>query len=554
MTNWNTVKGKMDQLIEADPTAVPSDSDTQSVQSLFDNFRQTLTGIVETSLSTLVEDEWVRTTISTALTVKLQGESDQMATATLDELRNQFRRSNENAVAKLNDARKSSNIRMETQKVELKAQMDQVLAQHEKEMQAKYAAELKASQEETEKLKQSLESSLTQQLAAKAALQKAKKEADALRTQVSEYERSIQKLEGNAGAVEELEAMKRALQAEVAAVRSLPESLPGALLRPSAYHGRCSAQVKREMRKQIDSVNAELNQQIETVQTELKQVKHDIKTETGKVQPDKKPAENLDCKGLLQELMTLMWGEINSARQAARDQREMLSALKESMAELKAENEQARQAAMDNKQLLKEAKKEAEDARNSTITVTRRAEAAERRVADLTAELELERGRAAAAGALGDQVAELERQRDSLAARQAELEAELAAAIAERDGAIAKLESYKDAQLELEEMKAALEAEMEAVRSLPPPPYHDHPHTTGVALPSAPAGVALPPAPAVRGLSPPATAVRSPRAWLCTGEAGDARADRVRAIRAQHADRHGEVGAEGGLRRHQDEP
>jgi len=552
MTNWNTVKGKMDQLIEADPTAVPSDSDTQSVQSLFDNFRQTLTGIVETSLSTLVEDEWVRTTISTALTVKLQGESDQMATATLDELRNQFRRSNENAVAKLNDARKSSNIRMETQKVELKAQMDQVLAQHEKEMQAKYAAELKASQEETEKLKQSLESSLTQQLAAKAALQKAKKEADALRTQVSEYERSIQKLEGNAGAVEELEAMKRALQAEVAAVRSLPESLPGALLRPSAYHGRCSAQVKREMRKQIDSVNAELNQQIETVQTELKQVKHDIKTETGKVQPDKKPAENLDCKGLLQELMTLMWGEINSARQAARDQREMLSALKESMAELKAENEQARQAAMDNKQLLKEAKKEAEDARNSTVTVTRRAEAAERRVADLTAELELERGRAAAAGALGDQVAELERQRDSLAARQAELEAELAAAIAERDGAMAKLESYKDAQLELEEMKAALEAEMEAVRSLPPPPYHDHPHTTGVALPSAPAGVALPPAPAVRGLSPPATAVRSPRAWLCTGEAGDACADRVGAIRAQHADRHGEVGAEGGLRRHQD--
>ena len=554
MTNWNTVKGKMDQLIEADPTAVPSDSDTQSVQSLFDNFRQTLTGIVETSLSTLVEDEWVRTTISTALTVKLQGESDQMATATLDELRNQFRRSNENAVAKLNDARKSSNIRMETQKVELKAQMDQVLAQHEKEMQAKYAAELKASQEETEKLKQSLESSLTQQLAAKAALQKAKKEADALRTQVSEYERSIQKLEGNAGAVEELEAMKRALQAEVAAVRSLPESLPGALLRPSAYHGRCSAQVKREMRKQIDSVNAELNQQIETVQTELKQVKHDIKTETGKVQPDKKPAENLDCKGLLQELMTLMWGEINSARQAARDQREMLSALKESMAELKAENEQARQAAMDNKQLLKEAKKEAEDARNSTVTVTRRAEAAERRVADLTAELELERGRAAAAGALGDQVAELERQRDSLAARQAELEAELAAAIAERDGAMAKLESYKDAQLELEEMKAALEAEMEAVRSLPPPPYHDHPHTTGVALPSAPAGVALPPVLAVRWLSPPATAVRSPRAWLCTGEAGDARADRVGAIRAQHADRHGEVGAEGGLRRHQDEP
>jgi len=552
MTNWNTVKGKMDQLIEADPTAVPSDSDTQSVQSLFDNFRQTLTGIVETSLSTLVEDEWVRTTISTALTVKLQGESDQMATATLDELRNQFRRSNENAVAKLNDARKSSNIRMETQKVELKAQMDQVLAQHEKEMQAKYAAELKASQEETEKLKQSLESSLTQQLAAKAALQKAKKEADALRTQVSEYERSIQKLEGNAGAVEELEAMKRALQAEVAAVRSLPESLPGALLRPSAYHGRCSAQVKREMRKQIDSVNAELNQQIETVQTELKQVKHDIKTETGKVQPDKKPAENLDCKGLLQELMTLMWGEINSARQAARDQREMLSALKESMAELKAENEQARQAAIDNKQLLKEAKKEAEEARNSTVTVTRRAEAAERRVADLTAELELERGRAAAAGALGDQVAELERQRDSLAARQAELEAELAAAIAERDGAIAKLESYKDAQLELEEMKAALEAEMEAVRSLPPPPYHDHPHTTGVALPPAPPGVALPPIPLSAGSPPPATAVRSPRAWLCTGEAGDARADRVGAIRAQHADRHGEVGAEGGLRRHQD--
>ena len=91
-------------------------------------------------------------------------------------------------------------------------------------------------------------------------------------------------------------------------------------------------------------------------------------------------------------------------------------------------------------------------------------------------------------------MAELERQRDSLAARQAELEAELAAAIAERDGAMAKLESYKDAQLELEEMKAALEAEMEAVCSLPRPPCHGHPLTTGVALP---------PGPAVRWLSPP---------------------------------------------------
>ena len=265
------------------------------------------------------------------------------------------------------------------------------------------------------------------------------------------------------------------------------------------------------MRKQIDSVNAELNQQIETVQTELKQVKNDIKTETGKVQPDKKPAETLDCKGLLQELMALMWGEINAARQAAKDQREMLSALKESMAELKAENEQVRQAANDNRQLLKEAKKEAEDARNSTITVTRRAEAAERQVAELKAELELERGRAATAGALGDQVAELERQRDSLAARQAELEAQLAAAIAERDGATAKLEAYKDAQLELEEMKAALEAEMEAVRSPPRPPCHGHPLTRGRGSP--------PPATAVGWLSPPATATRSPRALLCTGEA-----------------------------------
>jgi len=241
MTNWNTVKGKMDQLIEADPTAVPTDNDVQSVQSLFDNFRQALTGIVETSLSTLVEDEWVRTTISTALTVKLQGESDQMATATIDELRNQFRRSNEKLTTKLNDARKSSNIRMETQKVELKAQMDQVLAQHEKEMQAKYAAELRESQEETERLKQSLESSLTQQLAAKAALQKAKKEADALRTQVAEYARSIEKLEGNQGAVEELEAMKRALQAEVAAVRSLPESLPTAARLPQVLSSWLSA-------------------------------------------------------------------------------------------------------------------------------------------------------------------------------------------------------------------------------------------------------------------------------------------------------------------------
>ena len=34
--------------------------------------------------------------------------------------------------------------------------------------------------------------------------------------------------------------------------------------------------MKREMRKQIDSVNAELNQQIETVQTELKLLRERI--------------------------------------------------------------------------------------------------------------------------------------------------------------------------------------------------------------------------------------------------------------------------------------
>ena len=250
---------------EVDPNAgIPTDNDVQSVQSLFDTFRAALTGIVETSLSTLVDDEWVRTTISTALTVKLQSEADQMSITAIDELRGQFRRQNRDATVTLNDARRSSAIRNETQKVELKAKMDQMLVQQEKEMQAKYATELKESQDETERLKKSLESSLMQQLASKAALQKARKEADALKTQVSEYAREIEKLGANQGAVDELEHMKRALIAEVTAVRSLPEPLataarlPQALLSPGhgcplttgvalpwprlpAYHGCCSA-------------------------------------------------------------------------------------------------------------------------------------------------------------------------------------------------------------------------------------------------------------------------------------------------------------------------
>ena len=243
------------------------------------------------------------------------------------------------------------------------------------------------------------------------------------------------------------------------------------------------------MRKQIDSVNAELGvnaelmrQQIDTVQFELTQVHNEIKTETGKVQPEKKPG-NIDCKALLQELMALMWQEVNGARQAAKDQREMLMALKEAMAELKAENEQMRQAATDSRQMLKEAMKEAEDARSSTIKVTRRAETAEKQVADFKRELELEKGRAASAGALGEQLADLQRERDSLASRLAELEAQLAAAIAERDEAVAKLDAYMGAQMELEDMRKTLEAEMEAVRSLPMTPCHGRPLTTGVALP-----------------------------------------------------------------------
>jgi len=235
MTNWSTVKGAMDRLGEGDlSAAVPTDNDVQSVQSLFDHFRQALTGVVETSLSTLVDDEWVRTTISTALTVKLQSEADQMAIATVDELRHQFRRQNETSTVKIKDARRSSAIRNETQKVELKAQMDQMLVQREKEAQARYATELKESQDEAERLRKSLEGSLMQQLASKAALQKARKEADALKIQVSEYARSIEKLEANQGAVDELEGMKRALLAEVAAVRCLPEPLATAARLPRA--------------------------------------------------------------------------------------------------------------------------------------------------------------------------------------------------------------------------------------------------------------------------------------------------------------------------------
>ena len=169
MPNWNTVKRSMDQLVEADPNAgIPTDNDIQSVQSLFDNFREALTGVVETSLSTLVDDEWVRTTISTALTVKLQSAADQMNFATVDQLREEFRLQNKNATVTLNDARRSSAIRNETQKVELKAKMDLTVVELEKQLQAKYATELKESQDETVRLKKSLESSLMQQLAPEA--------------------------------------------------------------------------------------------------------------------------------------------------------------------------------------------------------------------------------------------------------------------------------------------------------------------------------------------------------------------------------------------------
>ena len=88
-----------------------------------------------------------------------------MAIATVDELRHQFRRQNESSTVKIKDARRSSAIRNETQKVELKAQMDQMLVQREKEAQARYATELKESQDEAERLRKSLEGSLMQQLA-----------------------------------------------------------------------------------------------------------------------------------------------------------------------------------------------------------------------------------------------------------------------------------------------------------------------------------------------------------------------------------------------------
>ena len=80
--------------------------------------------------------------------------------------------------------------------------------------------------------------------------------------------------------------------------------------------------MKREMRKQIGEVQSELNQQIDMVTSELKQVEGEIKTETGKVQPERRASRGKgDCKALLQELMRLMWQEINAARQAVKDER-----------------------------------------------------------------------------------------------------------------------------------------------------------------------------------------------------------------------------------------
>ena len=235
MANWNTVKRSisMDQG-EVDPNAgIPTDNDVQSVQSLFDTFRAALTGIVETSLSTLVDDEWVRTTISTALTQKLQCEADQMAIATVDELRSQVKQHNENGAVKLNANRRAAEVRMETQKTELSASNKEALLQQQLQLEEKYAARAREGQEEMEKLKKSLESSLMQQLASQAALQKSRKENSSLNTLMLQYKASTEKLEANQGAVGELEAMKKALQSEVAAVRSFPEPCP----RLSAYNG-----------------------------------------------------------------------------------------------------------------------------------------------------------------------------------------------------------------------------------------------------------------------------------------------------------------------------
>ena len=215
----------MKGILERPNEAEVAEDNEKSVQSLFDSFRQGIAEVVDDSLSTLVEDEWMRTTISTALTVHLQKEADRMAIATIEELRCQIKQNNESHSTKLNANRMSYSVRMETQKVELTAANEVLLLQQQRELQAKYAADASEAQQEVERLKQSLESSLTKQLASQAALQKSRKETAALEAQVSEYTRAIEKLEANVGAQQELEDMKKALQAEVKAVRRLPQTL-----------------------------------------------------------------------------------------------------------------------------------------------------------------------------------------------------------------------------------------------------------------------------------------------------------------------------------------
>ena len=245
------------------------------------------------------------------------------------------------------------------------------------------------------------------------------------------------------------------------------------------------------MQKQINSVQSDLNQQIDTVQSELKKVSQEIKTETSKVQQNEKQSGGLsvdgappllDCKGLLQELMTLMWQEVSSARKAATDERARAKAMESEVAQMKSENEKMRRQAENAAGQLKVAVKEAEEARDATIMMTRRAEAAEQQVADLLRQLEAERDKSAQAGTLSEQVAGLERERDALTARQTELEAQLAASTAELTLAMQKLEAFSGAAQELEDMKKALQAEVEAVWSIPQTPGHDCLLTASVAL------------------------------------------------------------------------
>ena len=73
-----------------------------SVAELFEAFRGRLAGVVEEGLQSIPTDsEWMRSTISTNLTVNLQREVDSMAIATVDELRNKLKRNTEAHTTKL---------------------------------------------------------------------------------------------------------------------------------------------------------------------------------------------------------------------------------------------------------------------------------------------------------------------------------------------------------------------------------------------------------------------------------------------------------------------